>query len=433
LVLWFFGSWFFDFSTPMKLSPSVVDHCRRQFPALSRRVGERTAAFFDGPGGTQVPQRVIEAVSHYLAHTNANYGGLFATSRESNKLLAEAERGLADFLGADDPETIVFGQNMTSLTFALSRSLGRTWKSSDEIIVTRLDHDANVSPWVLAARDAGATVRFANIRAEDCTLDLEEMRHLINERTKLVAVGSASNATGTISPVRDVADWAHQVGAVVFVDAVHFAPHGLIDVQALGCDFLACSAYKFFGPHVGVLWGRKSLLEKLEAYKVRPAPLAPPHKWMTGTQSHEAIAGALAAVEYLADLGRTLAGSDALPRRAALREAYREIGLYERGLCARLLAGLDQLPEIQVFGINSPERMEERVATISFTHDRFSAEQMAEQLGRAGFFTWHGNYYALNLTETLGLEPAGMLRVGLLHYNTLTEVERFLEALHGLR
>ncbi|HZN33991.1 MAG TPA: cysteine desulfurase-like protein [Pirellulaceae bacterium] len=417
----------------MKLSPSVVDHCRRQFPALSRRVGERTAAFFDGPGGTQVPQRVIEAVSHYLAHTNANYGGLFATSRESNKLLAEAERGLADFLGADDPETIVFGQNMTSLTFALSRSLGRTWKSSDEIIVTRLDHDANVSPWVLAARDAGATVRFANIRAEDCTLDLEELRHLINERTKLVAVGSASNATGTISPVRDVADWAHQVGAVVFVDAVHFAPHGLIDVQALGCDFLACSAYKFFGPHVGVLWGRKSLLEKLEAYKVRPAPLAPPHKWMTGTQSHEAIAGALAAVEYLADLGRTLAGSDALPRRAALREAYREIGLYERGLCARLLAGLDQLPEIQVFGINSPERMEERVATISFTHDRFSAEQMAEQLGRAGFFTWHGNYYALNLTETLGLEPAGMLRVGLLHYNTLTEVERFLEALHGLR
>ena len=417
----------------MKLTPPVVELCRRQFPALSRRVGERTAAFFDGPGGTQVPQRVIEAVSHYLAHTNANYGGLFATSRESNKLLAEAERGLADFLGADDPETIVFGQNMTSLTFALSRSLGRTWKSSDEIIVTRLDHDANVSPWVLAARDAGATVRFANIRAEDCTLDLEELRHLINERTKLVAVGSASNATGTISPVRDVADWAHQVGAVVFVDAVHFAPHGLIDVQALGCDFLACSAYKFFGPHVGVLWGRKSLLEKLEAYKVRPAPLAPPHKWMTGTQSHEAIAGALAAVEYLADLGRTLAGSDALPRRAALREAYREIGLYERGLCARLLAGLDQLPEIQVFGINSPERMEERVATISFTHDRFSAEQMAEQLGRAGFFTWHGNYYALNLTETLGLEPAGMLRVGLLHYNTLTEVERFLEALHGLR
>jgi cysteine desulfurase family protein (TIGR01976 family) len=417
----------------MKLIPPLVDHCRRQFPALARRVGERPAAFFDGPGGTQVPQRVIEAVSHYLAHTNANCGGLFPTARESDRLLHEASRGLADFLGADDPETIVFGQNMTSLAFSLARSLARTWKSSDEIVVTRLDHDANVSPWVLAARDAGATVRYAGIRAEDCTLDLEELRHLINERTKLVAVGCASNATGTINPVRDIADWAHQVGAVVFLDAVHLAPHGLIDVQAMGCDFLACSAYKFFGPHIGVLWGRKRLLEQLDAYKVRPAPLAPPHKWMTGTQSHEAIAGALAAVEYLADLGRTIAGSDALPRRAALREAYREIGLYERGLCAKLLAGLDALPEIQVHGINAPERMEERVATVSFTHDRFPAEQMADQLGRQGFFTWHGNYYALNLTETLGLEPGGMLRVGVDQYNTLRDVERFLEALHGLR
>jgi cysteine desulfurase family protein (TIGR01976 family) len=417
----------------MKLTPPLVDHCRRQFPALSRRVGDRPAVFFDGPGGTQTPQRVVEAVSHYLAHTNANHGGHFATSRESDRLLAEAHKGLADFFGADDPHTVVFGQNMTSLTFALSRALARTWKSSDEIVVTRLDHDANVSPWVLAARDAGATVRYASIRDEDCTLDLDELRHLLNERTKLVAVGCASNATGTINPVRDIADWAHQVGALVFLDAVHFAPHCLIDVQALGCDFLACSAYKFFGPHVGVLWGRRRLLETLEAYKVRPAPLAPPDKWMTGTQSHEAIAGALAAVEYLADLGRTLTGNDSLPRRAALREAYREISLYEKALVARLLAGLDQMPEIKVWGINSPERIDERVATVSFTHDRFTPAQMAEQLGHAGFFTWHGNYYALHLTESLGLEPDGMLRVGMLHYNTLTEVERFLEALHGLR
>jgi cysteine desulfurase family protein (TIGR01976 family) len=417
----------------MKLTPPVVELCRRQFPALSRRVGERTAVFFDGPGGTQVPQRVIDAVSHYLAHTNANCGGLFATSQESDRLLHEAHQGLADFLGADDPNTIVFGQNMTSLTFSLSRSLGRQWKSSDEVIVTRLDHDANVSPWVLAARDAGATVRYAGVRDEDCTLDLEELRHLINERTKLVAVGCASNATGTINPVRDIADWARQVGALVFLDAVHYAPHRLIDVQSLGCDFLACSAYKFFGPHVGVLWGRRQLLEELEAYKVRPAPLAPPHKWMTGTQDHEAIAGALAAVEYLADLGRTLAGNESLSRRSALREAYREIGLYEQSLCASLLAGLDKIPEIKVWGINVPERIDERVATISFTHERFSAPEIAEQLGRAGFFAWQGNYYALNLTETLGLEPEGMLRVGLVHYNTLTEVERFLEALHGLR
>jgi cysteine desulfurase family protein (TIGR01976 family) len=417
----------------MKLTPPVVELCRRQFPALSRRVGDRTAAFFDGPGGTQVPQRVIEAVSHYLAHTNANQCGHFATSQESDRLLTEAHQGLADFFGADGPDTIVFGQNMTSLTFALSRALSRQWKSSDEVIVTRLDHDANVSPWVLAARDAGASVRYATIRDEDCTLDLEELRHLISERTKLVAVGCASNATGTINPVREIADWAHQVGALVFLDAVHYAPHALIDVEALGCDFLACSGYKFFGPHIGVMWGRRGLLEELEAYKVRPASTTLPSKWMTGTQNHEGMAGALAAVEYLADLGRSLAGNESLARRAALREAYREIRLYERGLCARLLAGLDQMSDIKVWGINSPERIDERVSTVSFTHDRFSAPEIAHRLGQMGFFVWHGNYYALNLTETLGLEPDGMLRVGLLHYNTLGEVERLLEALHGLR
>jgi cysteine desulfurase family protein (TIGR01976 family) len=417
----------------MRFSPEILELCRRQFPALSRRVGDRPAAFFDGPGGTQVPQRVIDAVGHYLAHTNANHGGRFATAIESDRLLAEAHRGLADFLGADDPRTIVFGQNMTSLTFALSRALARGWKAGDEIVLTRLDHDANVTPWVLAARDAGATVRLASVRSEDCTLDLEELRHLINERTRLVAVGCASNATGGINPVRDICDWAHAVGAKVFLDAVHYAPHGLIDVQAWGCDFLACSAYKFFGPHVGILWGRREWLEELEAYKVRPAPLDLPGKWMTGTQSHEAIAGALAAVEYLADLGRLLAASDSLSRRAALREAYREIALYERALVKRLLAGLAELPEIQVFGINDPARQDERVATVAFTHERFTSSELAERLGKQGLFAWHGNYYALNLMESLGLEPEGMLRVGLVHYNTPTEVERLLEALRGLK
>jgi cysteine desulfurase family protein (TIGR01976 family) len=417
----------------MTLTPPLVEYCRRQFPALARRVGNQPVVFFDGPGGTQVPQRVIEAVSHYLAHTNANHGGLFATAKDSDQLLDEAHRGLADFVGADDPATISFGQNMTSLTFALSRALSRRWKDSDEVLVTRLDHDANVSPWVLAARDAGAKVRYAGIRAEDCTLDMEQLRHSINERTRLVAIGCASNATGTINPVRQIADWAHQVGAVVFVDAVHYAPHSLLDVRELGCDFLACSAYKFFGPHLGILWGRRELLEEIEAYKVRPAPQEPPGKWMTGTQSHEAIAGALAAVEYLADLGRTLLENDGLGRRAALREAYRAIGAYERSLATRLLTGLDRMPEVKVWGPTRPEHMEHRVATVSFTHDRFTARQMAEQLAQAGIFAWHGNYYALNLTETLGLEPEGMLRVGLLHYNTLAEVERLLEALHALR
>jgi cysteine desulfurase family protein (TIGR01976 family) len=417
----------------MKLTPHLIDSCRRQFPALARRVNDRPAVFFDGPGGTQVPQRVIEAVGHCLAHTNANHGGRFATSREGDHMLEEAHRGLADFLGADDPHCVVFGQNMTTLTFALSRSLARTWKAGDEVIVTQLDHDANVSPWVLAAHDAGATVRYAPLNDEDCTLNIDALRGLINERTRLVAVGCASNAVGTINPVRDIADAAHHVGALVFLDAVHYAPHGLIDVQAFGCDFLACSAYKFFGPHVGVLWGRRNLLDQLDAYKVRPAPAAPPEKWMTGTQNHEGLAGALAAVEYLADLGRSLAGNDSLPRRAALREAYREIGLYERSLVAALLRGLDQIPEIKVWGLQDHERLEERVATVSFTHDRFSATEMAQRLGDAGFFTWHGNYYALQLTEALGLEPEGMLRVGMVHYNTMTEVERLLEALHGLR
>jgi len=417
----------------MKLTPPVVELCRRQFPALARRVGELPAVFFDGPGGTQVPFRVIEAVSHCLAHTNANHGGRFATSIEGDKLLAEAHRGLADFLGADDPDCVVFGQNMTSLTFALSRALARRWRPGDEVLVTRLDHDANVSPWVLAARDAGAVVRFVPLRHEDCTLDLDALRGLLSSRSRLVAVGAASNATGTLNPVRDIADWAHDVGAQVFVDAVHYAPHALVDVQGLGCDFLACSAYKFFGPHVGVLWGRRRLLEEIEAYKVRPAPDTPPGKWMTGTQSHEAIVGALAAVEYLADLGRSLAASDALSRRAALREAYREIATYERMLVRRLLEGLDRIGDIKVWGITDSSRLDERVATVSLTHARFSAAEMAEKLGRAGFFVWHGNYYALQLTEALGLEPDGMLRVGLVHYNTVAEVERLLEALHGLR
>jgi cysteine desulfurase family protein (TIGR01976 family) len=416
----------------MKLNAEVLELCRRQFPALSRRVGDRLAAFFDGPGGTQVPQRVIDAVGHYLAHTNANHGGYFATSIESDRLLESAHAGLADFLGTDDPHAVVFGQNMTSLTLALSRSLARGWKAGDEIVLTRLDHDANVTPWILAARDAGAVVRFAGIRSEDCTLDLDELRHLINERTRLVAVGCASNATGGINPVRDITSWAHAVGAQVFLDAVHFAPHGLIDVQAWGCDFLACSAYKFFGPHVGILWGRRELLERLDAYKVRPAPSELPGKWMTGTQSHESIAGALAAVEYLADLGRLLAGNDMLSRRAALREMYREVGIYERELTRRLLAGLAEIPAIQVYGITDPQRYDERFATVSFTHERFTSAEMAQRLGRQGLFAWHGNYYALNLTESLDLEPEGMLRIGLVHYNTFAEVERLVEALHGL-
>ena len=413
----------------MTFTPEHVAACRRQFPALARRVDGQPAIFFDGPGGTQTPQRVIDAVGGYLANTNANHGGFFATSRESDDLLRRAHQALADFLGAEDPDCIAFGPNMTSHTFALSRALARTWNPGDEVLVTMLDHDANVSPWVLAARDAGATVKYAGLKREDCTLDLDDLRSKLTARTKLVAVGCASNATGGINPVPEICTWAHEVGAKVFLDAVHYAPHALVDVDTLGCDYLACSAYKFFGPHVGVLWGRRELLEELEAYKVRPASNSLPDKWMTGTQSHESIAGALAAVEYLADLGRSMAPGGRLNRRAALANAFAEIGAYEQSLCKRLLSGLAQFPEIKIWGISDPSRLDERLPTVSLTHARKSPAELADLLGRRGIFVWHGNYYALNLTETLGLEPEGMLRIGLVHYNTVEEVDRLISVL----
>ena len=416
----------------MKFTADFVAALRSQFPALARQILGQSAVFLDGPAGTQVPQPVIDAISNYLSRHNANHGGLFPTALESDALLDAAHVALAEFVGGCDPGEIALGQNMTSLTFALSRALGRTWRPGDEIVVTRLDHDANFSPWVLAARDAGATVRIVEIHRADCTLDLDDFQAKINPRTKLVAVGCASNSSGGVNPVRKIADWAHAAGALVFVDAVHYAPHALLDVTALDCDFLACSAYKFFGPHLGVLWGRRKLLEQLEAYKLRPAPDTLPGKWMTGTQSHESIAGALAAVDYLADIGRTLSAKPDVPRRPALAAAFSAIGDYERGLLGRLLTGLAELREIKDWGITAPERWRERVATGTFTHARHSSASLAQTLGQQGIFAWHGNYYALNLSETLGNEPQGMLRVGLVHYNTAAEVDRLLSALQAL-
>lgn len=409
-----------------KLTLELVQTCRQQFPALSRQVNGQTAIYFDGPGGTQVPQRVIDAVSHYLAHMNANHEGLFATSHESDRVLDDAHQALADFVGADDPATVAFGANMTTLTFALSRSLARTWTTGDEVIVTRLDHDANVSPWVLAAQDAGATIRYVEFRHEDCTLDMDDLKSKLSDRTKLVAVGCASNSVGTLNPVQEIAALAHEKGALVFLDAVHYAPHTLIDVKALDCDFLACSVYKFFGPHVGVLWGRRELMEQLDAYKVRPAPDSLPGKWMTGTQNHEGIAGSLAAVDYLADLGRAIAANDSLDRRAALTSAYTAIAEYEQMLITKLLDGLAELSHIQVWGITDTTRCNDRLPTVSITSEKETATQLAQRLGEAGIFVWNGNYYALQLTETLGLEPEGMVRIGLAHYNTPNEVERLL-------
>jgi len=320
---------------------------------------------------------------------------------------------------------------MTTLTLALSRALARTWKPGDEVIVTQLEHDANFTPWTLAARDAGATARTIGIRPDDCTLDLEDFKAQLSPRTKLVAVCCASNAVGTIAPFREMITMAHAAGAQVFLDAVHYAPHASIDVSTWGCDYLACSPYKFFGPHVGVLYGKRELLEKLPAYKVRPAPETLPGRWMTGTQNHEGIAGTLAAVEYLAELGR-IAVPGCATRREALAAAYEAIGAYERDLAASLLRGLAAIPEIRVRGITNPQHFGQRVPTVAFTHARRRPTEITARLAEEGIFCWCGNYYAVPLAEALGLGPEGMVRVGLLHYNTATEVQRLLDTLKGL-
>jgi cysteine desulfurase family protein (TIGR01976 family) len=416
----------------MTFTPQQIEACRRQFPALSRHMAGMQVAYFDGPAGTQVPQRVIEAISHYLAHTNANHGGLFATSRESDHLLEQSHRGVADLLGVEDAHEVYFGQNMTSLTFALSRSLAKRWQAGDEILLTRLDHDANFTPWVLAARDAGATIKIVELNYDDGTLDMADFRRKLTSRTKLVAVGAASNATGGINPIAEIAAAAHAVGALVFVDAVHYAPHGLIDVPNWGCDFLACSAYKFFGPHIGIMWGRRALLESLEAYKVRPAPNELPGKWMTGTQSHEAIAGTLAAIDYLADLGCEASSCDGLDRRTALTAAFTHISAYEAELSRKLLAGFAALPSVKVWGIHELQRIAERVPTFSITHTKYSAHALADLLGKRGLFVWHGNYYALNLSEAWQREPQGMVRIGAVHYNTSQEIDWLLNVLGEL-
>ena len=415
----------------LSLQQSVCS-LRQQFPALARRHNGEPVVFFDGPAGTQVPQSVIDAIADYLSHRNANHGGLFATSRESDAMLDEAHRAVADLLGADDPDCVYFGPNMTTLTFALSRALSKAWRPGDEVIVTRLDHDANVTPWVMAAEDAGATVRYVDFKRENCTLDIADFHDKLSNKTRLVAVGCASNSTGSVNPVREICAAAREVGALSFLDAVHYAPHASIDVAAFGCDFLACSAYKFFGPHIGIGWGRRDLLENLTPYKLRPATDELPGKWMTGTQNHECIAGVLAAIDYLADLGRDVASNQSLDRRSALQASYQAIGRYEQTLMAKLLAGLEANHEVKIWGITDPARFGDRLPTVSFTHKRFSAPEVARLLDDAGIFVWHGNYYALQITETLGLEPDGMVRIGLVHYNTDEEVARLLHALNEL-
>jgi cysteine desulfurase family protein (TIGR01976 family) len=394
-----------------------------RFPGLRQIRDGRKPIFLDGPAGTQVPGRVIDAMVHYLTHCNANHGGVFATSRESDAITDSAHAAMADLLNAPSASEIIFGNNMTSLTFHLSRSIARTLKPGDEVMVTRLDHDANVSPWVLAARDAGAGVRWIDIHRDDCTFDLDSFRRQLSNRTKLVAVGLASNGVGTINDVAAITADAKHAGALVFLDAVHYAPHGPIDVQALGCDFLACSAYKFFGPHVGVLWGRRALLESLPCYKVRPSSNDLPGKWMTGTQNHEGLAGLAAAVDYLADL------APPGERRPRLREAMTDIQRYEQILSKHLLEGLAQRPRFRVLGVRDVHRLSERVPTISITAHDATPQSLAAFLAARHIYSWAGNSYALEVSEQLGLEPTGFLRLGLVHYNTTDEIDHLLQTL----
>lgn len=416
----------------MTLDPGVI---RAEFPALSDE-----KVFFDNPGGTQVPRRVIDRMVDYLEKTNANHGGAFPTSLASDAILDEAHRAIADFLNAEDPREIVFGPNMTTLTLSLSRALARELKPGDEIVVTRLDHDANISPWLLVAEDLGCTIRWLDFDVEDCTLQVEHLKDMLTDRTRLVAVGYASNAVGTINPVAEIVRLAHDSGALCYVDAVQYAPHGPIDVRSIDADFLVISAYKFFGPHVGALYGKVELLDRLRAYKVRPAPDDPPGKFETGTQNHEGLAGTLGAIEYLARLGEDY-GKEHLPglasayagRRLHLKAAMTCIQAYEMGLSRELIGVLEAVPGARIWGITDDGEISRRVPTVSFTHERYSPRQIAERLGQQGFYVWDGNYYALAVTERLGLEGSGgMVRVGAAHYNTLDEVQRLGEALRNM-
>ena len=412
------------------MSTLDVAWCRAQFPALAQKVNGHPAVFLDGPGGTQVPQSVINAMCDYLVRSNANTHGAFATSRRSDEILAEAHAAMADLLGCNADE-VVFGPNMTTLTFALSRAIGRELHNGDEVVITRLDHDANVAPW-RALEERGAVVRSVDISAEDCTLDMEDVRRKINERTKVVAVGYASNAVGTINDVAEIVRLAHAVGALAFIDAVHYAPHGPVDVRALDCDFLACSPYKFFGPHTGALYGKRKHLTRLRPYKVRPASDEIPDRWETGTQNHEGLAGVRAAVDYIAEVGRRAVPS-AANRRAALLAAYDAIRAYERRLVEKLISGLLEIPGLTFYGIRDPKRFDRRTPTVAIRLANHTPKEIATFLGERGIFTWDGNYYAINLTERLGVESSGgMLRIGLVHYNTAEEVDRLLTALDAL-
>jgi cysteine desulfurase family protein (TIGR01976 family) len=412
-------------------SPSTIDldlqSVRSQFPALALKVGGEPVVYLDNPAGTQVPQRVIDRTAEYWRTMNANQGGTFATSQRSDALIAQVRQAVAAFLNASADE-IVFGPNMTTLTFALSRAIGRELGPGDEILVTRLEHDANVSPW-LALQERGVVVRFVDIQVPECTLDMSDLQRQLSPRTRLVAVTHASNAVGTIPDLATISRAAHAAGAWFWVDAVHYGPHGPIDVRAIDCDFLVCSSYKFYGPHQGILYGRRELLQRLRPYKVRPSSDEGPSRWETGTQNHECLAGLLGALEYLAELG----GGDRVVRPALLAAMHR-MRAHELALAARLIDGLRQIRGITLYGITAPDGLDRRAPTVSLTWPPHRPEAVARWLASHQVFATHGDHYATELMTKLGLvNEGGTLRIGMAHYNTASEVDLVLELLAGYR
>lgn len=405
-----------------------VQALRDRFPALAQLHAGRPLTFFDGPGGTQVPDVVIDAVADYYRQANANHGGAFATSRRSDEIVEAAHDALADLLGVSSGELTV-GPNMTTLTFHLSRSISRAFTPGDEIVVTGLDHSANVDPWLAAAEDRGLVVRWWEPDLADCTLRLDGLAALLTDRTRLVAVGWASNAVGTINPIPEIAELAHDAGAWVYVDAVHAAPHLALDARAVGADFVAASVYKFFGPHLGIVYGRQELLDRLTPYKVRPAE----HRFETGTGDFEGQAGALAAIGYLEDVGRMAGAPPAASRRERLMAGMGAIRATELALYSRLDAGLAAIPGVRRYGIVEPDRFTDRTPTAAITVAGRRADEVARRLGAAGIAVWDGDFYATGLIERLGLvDQGGLVRIGLTHYNTAAEVDAALAAVRQI-
>lgn len=416
-----------------------IDSIRAQFPALSLTDDGAPRIYFDNPAGTQVPRRVADAMTACLYETNANLGGYFTTSERATRLADEAHAAMADLLNAQSADEIVFGQNMTTITLHMSRSIGRRMQRGDEIILSRMDHDANVAPWLLLAHDLGLSVRWLPFDTRSFEFDLSKLDDLITDRTRLICIGSASNMTGTINDVRTVCRKAREAGALSYIDAVQSVPHVATDVQELGCDFLVCSAYKFFGPHQGILWGRRKILESLEPYKVRPASDDIPGCFETGTQSHEGMAGTMAAVDYFAWIGETLAGDyQARHERYAGRRRYLRAAMdylfdYEQSLAQRLVDGLQQLPGVRVLGITARSAMKRRVPTVSFVVDKTAPSAIAKALARKNIFVWSGHNYAVEAAKSLGIyEQGGAVRVGPVHYNTVAEIDQLLAALEGI-